>query len=65
MEHGHAYGLCKKIIAAGKMSKETLIEKFNVLLMSGGLTDSDYIEVVGLVNAKYASDEPADENPTE
>ena len=42
MEHGRSYGLCKKIVAVGKMSKEKMLEKFDVLVLSGGLTDDDY-----------------------
>ena len=42
MEHGRSYGLCKKIVAVGKMSKEKMLEKFDVLVLSGGLTDNDY-----------------------
>lgn len=51
MEHGRSYGLCMKIIAAGKKSKEELLDKFDVLLMSGGLTDNDYEELVSSLNS--------------
>ena len=50
MEHGRSYGLCKKIVAVGKMSKEKMLEKFDVLVLSGGLTDDDYKELVAQIN---------------
>lgn len=36
MNHGRSYGLCKKIVAVGKMGKEQMLEKFDVLVLSGG-----------------------------
>ena len=45
MSHGRSYGLCKKIVAVGKMGKEQMLEKFDVLVLSGGLTDDDYKEL--------------------
>ena len=50
MEHGRSYGLCKKIVAVGKMSKEKMLEKFDVLVLSSGLTDDDYKELVAEIN---------------
>lgn len=50
-EHGYSYGLCKKIIISGKssnfshISKEDLLDKLDVLLMSGRLTADDYTEL--------------------
>ena len=52
MEHGRSYGLCKKIVAVGKMSKEKMLEKFDVLVLSGGLTDNDYKELAEEVDDK-------------
>ena len=52
MEHGRSYGLCKKIVAVGKMSKEKMLEKFDVLVLSGGLTDNDYKELAEEINKK-------------
>ena len=49
MNHGRSYGLCK-IVAVGKMSKEKMLEKFDVLVLSGGLTDDDYKELVAEIN---------------
>ena len=46
MNHGRSYGLCKKIVAVGKMGKEQMLEKFDVLVLSGGLTEDDYTELV-------------------
>ena len=43
--HGRSYGLIKKIIAAGKMDKDTLLEKVDVIFAAGGLTAEDYAEV--------------------
>lgn len=45
MNHGRSYGLCKKIVAVGKMGKEQMLEKFDVLVLSGGLTEDDYNRV--------------------
>ena len=42
--------MCKKIVAVGKMSKEQMLEKFDVLLLSGGLTEDDYKELVDEIN---------------
>lgn len=50
MNHGRSYGLCKKIVAVGKMNKEKMLEKFDVLVLSGGLTDDDYKELVAEIN---------------
>ena len=50
MEHGRSYGLCTKIVAVGKMSKEKMLEKFDVLVLSGGLTDNDYKELAEEIN---------------
>ena len=50
MEHGRSYKLCKKIVDVGKMSKEQMLEKFDVLVLSGGLTDDDYKELVEEIN---------------
>ena len=43
--HGRSYGLVKKIIAAGKMDKDTLLGKVDVIYAGGGLTDEDYAEI--------------------
>lgn len=50
MKHGRSYGLCKKIVATGKMDKETMLSKFDILLISGGLTEADYKELVAEIN---------------
>ena len=50
MNHRRSYRLCKKIVAVGKMSKEQMLEKFDVLVLSSGLTDDDYKELVEEIN---------------
>ena len=50
MEHGRSYGLCKKIVAVGKMDKEIMLSKFDILLISGGLTEKDYKELAAEIN---------------
>ena len=50
MKHGRSYGLCKKIVTAGKMDKETMLSMFDILLISGGLTDDDYKELAAEIN---------------
>lgn len=44
-KHGRSYGRVKKIIAAGKMDKDELLEKIDLLFMGGGLTKVDYEEL--------------------
>lgn len=50
MEHGRSYGLCKKIVAVGKMDKEIMLSKFDILLISSGLTEEDYKELAAEIN---------------
>ena len=50
MNHGRSYGLCKKIVAVRKKKKKKMLEKFDVLVLSGGLTDDDYKELVAEIN---------------
>lgn len=52
MTHGRSYGFIKKIIAAGKMGKEALLEKIDVIYAAGGLTDEDYTELTAEINAQ-------------
>ena len=42
--------MCKKIVAVGKMGKEQKLEKFEVLVIYGGLTEDDYTELVAEIN---------------
>lgn len=51
-KHGRSYGLIKKIIAAGKMDKDTLLEKIDVIFAAGGLTAEDYAEIAAEIDAK-------------
>lgn len=50
MEHGRSYGLCKKIVVANKMDKDKMLKKFDVLLLSGSLTEDDYKELTTEIN---------------
>lgn len=38
------------ILSAGRLNEDVLREKFNILLMSGGLTNDDYIELTSELN---------------
>lgn len=49
-EHGRSYGLCKKIAATNKMDKSTMLSKFEVIFLGGGLTEDDYKELVSMIN---------------
>lgn len=48
--HGRSYGLIKKIIAAGKMNKDELLTKVDLIFAGGGLTDEDYAEITSMLN---------------
>ena len=51
-KHGRSYGLIKKIIAAGKMGRDTLLEKVDVIFAGGGLTADDYADVTAEIGRK-------------
>ena len=44
-----AYKLMKKLIAAGRQSKEELLNKCDVYYAAGRLTDKEYSELVELI----------------
>lgn len=48
--HGRSYGLIKKIISAGKMEKDELLNKVDLIYAGGGLTDDDYTEITTELN---------------
>lgn len=43
------YGLCKKLIAAGNYDKADLLDKLDVFLLAGRITDEQYKELVALI----------------
>ena len=43
---GNTYGLLKKYIASGKYDKNDLLDKLDVFLLAGRITDEQYRELV-------------------
>lgn len=43
------YNYCKKIIAGGKYNKEEMMDKLDVFLLAGRITDEQYKELVGMM----------------
>ena len=43
------YNYCKKIIAGGKYDKEEMMDKLDVFLLAGRISDEQYKELVGLL----------------
>lgn len=48
-----AYTLAKKVILTHKKSKEYLLNMVDVYFAAGRLTDSEYTELVALIEAEY------------
>lgn len=46
------YALCKKLIANGKYDKNELINKLDVFLLAGRITEQEYKELTALVNSE-------------
>lgn len=45
------YGYCKKIIAGGRYDKKEMLDKLDVFLLAGRITDEQYKEVVEEINS--------------
>lgn len=43
------YGYCKKIIAGGNYDKADMLDKLDVFLLAGRITDEQYKELVALI----------------
>lgn len=43
------YNYCKKIIANGNYNKDDMLDKLDVFLLAGRITDEQYKELVGLL----------------
>lgn len=43
------YNYCKKIIAGGKYDKEEMMDKLDIFLLAGRISDEQYKELVGLL----------------
>lgn len=46
------YNYCKKIIAGGKYDKAEMMDKLDVFLLAGRITDEQYKELVNLINSQ-------------
>ena len=46
------YNYCKKIIAGGKYDKEEMMDKLDVFLLAGRISDEQYKELVNLLNSQ-------------
>lgn len=44
--------ICKRVIEIGRYEKEDMLNKLDVFLLSDRLSQSEYEELVGLLNAK-------------
>lgn len=43
------YGYCKKIITKGNYDKADMLDKLDVFLLAGRLTDDEYKELVNMM----------------
>lgn len=43
------YGYCKKIISRGNYDKADMLDKLDVFLLAGRLTDDEYKELVNMM----------------
>lgn len=48
-----AYKLMKRLVALNRKSKDELLNMADVYYAAGRLTDDQYTEIIGLVNASY------------
>lgn len=46
-----AYIFCKKLIELGRYNEEDLLNKLDVFLLNDRITQSEYEELVGMINA--------------
>lgn len=45
------FGYCKKIIAGGRYDKADMLDKLDIFLLAGRITDEEYKELVGMMEA--------------
>ncbi|MCI8403294.1 MAG: hypothetical protein HFE49_00160 [Clostridia bacterium] len=45
------YGYCKKIIVGGNYEKEDMLDKLDVFLLAGRISNEEYKELIGMMNA--------------
>ena len=43
------FGYCKKIIAGGRYDKFDMLDKLDIFLLAGRITDEEYKELVGMM----------------
>ena len=43
------FGYCKKIIAGGRYDKADMLDKLDIFLLAGRITDEEYKELVGMM----------------
>lgn len=46
------YGYCKKIIMSGRYEKEEMMDRLDVFLLAGRITDEQYKELVTMMDNK-------------
>lgn len=45
------YGYCKKIIAGGNYEKEDMLDKLDVFLLAGRISNEEYKELISMMDA--------------
>lgn len=45
------FTICKRVIEIGRYEKEDMLNKLDVFLLSDRLSQSEYEELVGIINA--------------
>lgn len=46
------YGYCKKIIAGGNYEKEDMLDKLDVFLLAGRISNEEYKELISMMDAE-------------
>ena len=46
------YGYCKKIIAGGNYKKADMLDKLDVFLLAGRISDEEYKELISMMDAE-------------
>lgn len=46
------YGYCKKIIVGGNYEKEDMLDKLDVFLLAGRISDEEYKELISMMDAE-------------
>jgi len=46
------YGYCKKIITSGRYEKEEMMDRLDVFLLAGRITDEQYKKLVAMMESE-------------